>query len=65
MATEAEAGGFAATVREPLPHFPGQWGVICETNAVTSPQFVRDSDDFFQGVADRHRAEYDGWEASL
>jgi hypothetical protein len=38
--------------------------VICETNAVTSPDFVREADDFFQGLADRHGAEYDGWEAS-
>jgi hypothetical protein len=39
--------------------------VIGEIDAVTSPEFVRESDDFFQGLADRHGAEYDGWEASL
>jgi len=65
MAREAEAKGFTAAAREPLPELPGQWGVICETHAVTSPDFVRGSDDFFQGLADRHHAEYDGWEASL
>jgi hypothetical protein len=38
--------------------------MISETHAVTSPDFVRDADDFFQALADRHAAEYDGWEAS-
>jgi hypothetical protein len=64
MGTEAETGGWAAKVREPLPNFPDQWGLICETHAVTTPDFVREADDFFQGLADRHGAEYDGWEAS-
>src|SRR5690348_12047396 len=65
MRSEAETGGYEATVRDPLPDYPGQWGVICETHAVTSPDFVREADDFFQSLADRHGAEYDGWEASL
>jgi hypothetical protein len=64
MGREAEAAGWAAEVREPLPNFPDQWGVICQRHAVTSAEFVREADDFFQGLADRHRAEYDGWEAS-
>jgi hypothetical protein len=64
MGREAETGGWAAQVREPLPNFPDQWGLLCETNAVTTPEFVREADDFFQGLADRHGAEYDGWEAS-
>jgi hypothetical protein len=64
MRDEAERKDFAAAVREPLPDFPGQWAVICETNSVTSPDFVREADDFFQALADRHGAEYDGWEAS-
>ncbi len=58
MAAEAEAAGWAAEVREPLPKFPDQWGVICQRHAVTSPDFVREADDFFQGLADRHGAEY-------
>jgi hypothetical protein len=62
---EAETGGYSATVREPLPDFPGQWAVTCETHAVNSPDFVREADDFFQALADRHGAEYDGWEASV
>jgi len=65
MATEAEAREFSAAVREPLPQYPGQWSVVCETHAVTSPDFVRESDDFFQELADRHGGEYDGWEASV
>jgi Regulator of ribonuclease activity B len=65
MRGEAEASGYAATVREPLPDSPGQWCLICETEAVTSPDFVREADDFFQDLADRHAAEYDGWEASV
>jgi Regulator of ribonuclease activity B len=64
MREEAETKGFSAVVREPLPDFPGQWAIVCETHAITSPDFVRDADDFFQGLADRHGAEYDGWEAS-
>lgn len=64
MAAEAQTGGWTAEVREPLPNFPDQWGVVCETYAVTSPDFVREADDFFQGLADRRGAEYDGWEAS-
>jgi Regulator of ribonuclease activity B len=64
MRREAETKGYEATVQEPLPNFPGQWATICETRAVTTPDFVREADDFFQGLADRHTAEYDGWEAS-
>src|SRR5947209_3199442 len=56
MGREAEAKGFDATIREPLPELPGQWSVISETHAVTSPDFVRDADDFFQALADRHGA---------
>jgi hypothetical protein len=64
MRQEAESQGWAASVREPLPEFPGHWAVICEQHAVTSPDFVRGADDFFQELADRHGSEYDGWEAS-
>jgi hypothetical protein len=65
MGGEAETRGFASAIREPLPDFPGQWSLACEAHAVTSPDFVREADDFFQGLADRHGAEYDGWEASV
>lgn len=62
---EAAANYFAAEIREPLPEFPGHWAVVCEKHAVTSPDFVRESDDFFEALAHRHGAEYDGWEASV
>jgi hypothetical protein len=65
MAREAETKGFDAATREAPSQLPGQWSVISEIDAVTSPEFVRDADDFFQELADRHGAEYDGWEASL
>ena len=64
MEGEAAEAGWRAEVREPLPDFPDQWGVVCERHAVTSPDFVREADSFFQDLADRHGAEYDGWEAS-
>ena len=64
MGREATEAGWEPEVRDPLPDFPDQWGVICERHAVTSPDFVREADDFFQALADRHGAEYDGWEAS-
>jgi hypothetical protein len=53
MAREAETKGFDAATREAPPELPGQWSVISEIDAVTSPEFVRESDDFFQGLADR------------
>jgi hypothetical protein len=65
MGHEAESNGFAVAIGEPLPDFPGKWPVRSEVHAVTSPEFVRDSDDFFQGLADRQGGEYDGWEASV
>jgi hypothetical protein len=45
MEREAKDAGWEPEVREPLPDFPGQWGVICERHAVTSPDFVREADD--------------------
>ena len=64
MRREAEANGYSAAIRDPLPQ-SSSWSVVCETHAVTSPDFVREADDFFQSLADRNAAEYDGWEASL
>lgn len=65
MAREAGEQGFQVDLREPLPEFPGQWAVVCEVKAVLSPDFVRDSGDFFDRLTERHRAEYDGWEAAV
>jgi hypothetical protein len=65
MRREAELRGFQTEVRQPLPEFAGQWAVVSETTAVASPDFVRDAVDFFEELAQRHGAEYDGWEASV
>jgi Regulator of ribonuclease activity B len=64
MASEASANGFRSEVREPLPEFPGQWALVCQTQTVLTPAFVRDTVDYFEELATRHSAEYDGWEAS-
>lgn len=64
MAGEARARGFEAEVREPLPDYPDSWAVVCETHTVLTADFVREGVDFFEGLAERHRAEYDGWEAA-
>ncbi len=62
---EAAANGYGSSIREPLSEFPESWSVACETYGVASPEFVRAADDFFQGLADRHGAGFDGWEASV
>lgn len=48
MAREAESDYWSAEVREPLPKFPGQWAVVCQKYAVTSPDFVREADTSFK-----------------
>ncbi len=65
MADEIRTRGFACEIREPLPEYPDQWSVVSEMHTVTSPDFIRDSTDFFEDVARRHGGEYDGWEASV
>jgi Regulator of ribonuclease activity B len=64
MAREAESQHFNTVVREPLPQYPDHWTLVCDMYAVTTPEFVRESDDFFEGLAGRHSAVYDGWEAA-
>lgn len=64
-AGEGRASGYDCNVREPLPQFPGQWSVICERpDAVLDPNTVIAADNLFQGIADRLRGEFDGWEAA-
>ena len=65
LKADIEEGEYTAEVRDPLPQQPDQWSVVAETHTVTSPDFVRDADNFFQELADRHGADYDGWEASV
>ena len=43
---------------------PSQWSVVCETHAVTSPDFVRESDDFSRSSPIGTR-RVDGWEAII
>jgi hypothetical protein len=42
-----------------------QWSVVCETDAVLSPDIVRNNRAFFESLALRHSADYDGWEAAV
>ena len=65
MAADATTEGFDADVREPLPQHSGQWSVVCTKHAVVDPMFVRGAVEYFEGLAERHGAEYDGWEAAV
>jgi Regulator of ribonuclease activity B len=62
---EGRAAGYACEVRDPLPQYPDQWSVVCERpDALLDPSGVIAADDLFQGIADRHDGEFDGWEAA-
>src|SRR5438045_1727272 len=65
MASEAADQGFDIEIREPLPEDPDLYAVICAARAVLDPIFVRGAVEFFEGLAGRHGAEYDGWEAEV
>jgi hypothetical protein len=65
MASEAEGEGFDSEIREPLPQHPAQWSVVCRKHALVDPMFVRGTVEFFEALAARHGAEYDGWEAAV
>ncbi|MGD8486905.1 MAG: ribonuclease E inhibitor RraB [Chloroflexota bacterium] len=65
-AAEGRDAGYGCEVRDPLPEYPGQWSLVCEReDAVLDIDGVRTADDLFQGIADRHGGEFDGWEAAL
>ena len=65
-APEARAVGYSCEVRDPLPEYPGQWLLLCERHdAVLDIAGVRQADDLFQGIADRHQGVFDGWEAAV
>lgn len=65
-AVDGRAGGYSCEVRDPLPAYPGQWSVVCERpDAVLGIEGVRQADDLFQGIADGHGGEFDGWEAAV
>jgi regulator of RNase E activity RraB len=57
--------GWEVKVGEPLPEYPGRWSVVCETHAIVSAEFVRNTGDLFDSLAAKHQAEYDGWEAAV
>jgi hypothetical protein len=59
---EMAQAGWSTSVDEPLRDFPGQWSVKAErADVVLTPDFVRESTDFFEALAARHAGEYDGW----
>jgi hypothetical protein len=64
-AAEARAAGWIAAVREPLPEYADQWGMVAEhPEAVLTVSFVIDSTAWFEMLAREHDGEYDGWEAA-
>jgi hypothetical protein len=73
LANVAAGRGFTVDVRPPAPDdgavplaaAGGRWAVVCETTAVVAPDLVREHGDFFEDLADRYDAEYDGWEAEV
>jgi hypothetical protein len=60
-----EQPGWKVEVHEPLPEYPGQWRAVCDTHAVVSAKFVRDTGDLFDSLAATHQVDYDGWEAAV
>ena len=65
-AVDGRSAGYSCEVRDPLPQYPGQWSLVCErADAVLDIPGVRQADDLFQGIADRLRGEFDGWEAGV
>jgi hypothetical protein len=65
-AADGRAAGYTCEVREPLPNYPDQWSMVCERpDALFDIDGVRSADDLFQGIADRHAGEFDGWEAAV
>ena len=62
----ARREAYNAEVREPLPDNPDQWSLVCQRdNIVTTPEYIRDADTFFDALAEAHGGDYDGWEASV
>jgi hypothetical protein len=65
-AGEGRAAGYTCEIRDPLEAYPGQWSVVCErSDALLNVPGVRQADDLFQGIADRLKGEFDGWEAAV
>jgi hypothetical protein len=64
MGVEARAAGFDVDRGEPLPDYPDDWPVRCEATLALMADVVRANTDFFEELAARHAAEFDGWEAA-
>ena len=65
-AEEGRTAGYSCEVRDPLPENPGQWSLVCERqDALLDIEGVRTADDLFQGIADKHGGDFDGWEAAI
>jgi hypothetical protein len=57
--------GHQVSVHEPWEKIP-QWATIAETrNRAIIPNFLRETVDVCEALADRHDGEFDGWEAGL
>lgn len=63
IAEAARSRGFRVEVRSSQE--PGAWEVVCAVDGVVSPDFVRTNGDFFEDLASRNGAEYDGWQAAV
>ena len=63
MVSEASHEGFDTEVWEGVGESEGQWAAVCKKEAVVDALFVRGTVEFFESLAARHGAEYDGWEA--
>ncbi|HKY76329.1 MAG TPA: ribonuclease E inhibitor RraB [Acidimicrobiia bacterium] len=65
-AAEGRHRGFDAAVRAPLPEDPDHWRLVAQRHdVVIDVATVRNHGDFFDGLAEHHAGEYDGWEASV
>lgn len=65
-AAEGRDAGYTCEVRDPMPEYPGQWSLVCERqDAMLDIEGVRAADDLFQGIADKHGGDFDGWEAAI
>ena len=52
-----------SATRFPSTPISGRWSASASTRSSTPPGVIA-ADDLFQGIADRHGAEFDGWEAA-
>jgi Regulator of ribonuclease activity B len=63
-ATQMGELGYEVRVTEPS-HGVEQWAVVGETQLAPTPEAVAELRAALDGIAKRHRGEFDGWEASV